>query len=52
MEGMQNLRGVKNFREKIRGLKYFGERIRGAKNYPNFSKNTPTGYPGLKMTDP
>ena len=59
MEGGRNLRsvktrlrGVKTFGEKLRGLNYFRERIRGAKNVCNFQKNTPTGYSGLKMTDP
>ena len=45
-----NLRGMKNFTEKIRGMKFFTKKIRGTKKIPSLGKGTPGGYPDLKMS--
>ena len=47
-----HLRGAKFSGEKIRGPKFFGAKIRGTKILVNLPKNAPTGYPGLKKTNP
>ena len=47
-----NLRGMKIFTEKIRGMKYFSKKIRGTKKIRFLGKNTPGGYPALKMSTP
>ena len=47
-----NLRGMKNFNEKIRGMKFLGKKIRGMKKKRFPGKNTPGGYPALKMSTP
>ena len=49
---MENLRGVKISMENLRGAKISVENFRGAKIFHYFPKNTPTGYPNSKMTDP
>ena len=47
-----HLRGAKFSGEKMRGPKFFGAKIRGTKILVNLPKNAPTGYPGLKKTNP
>ena len=49
---MENLRGAKISKENLRGAKISKENLRGLKKFHYFPKNTPTGYPDLKKTDP
>ena len=49
---IKRLRGAKSSMENLRGAKISVENLRGMKNFHNFAKNTPTGYPDLKKTGP
>ena len=47
-----NLRGMKNFTEKIRGMNFFSKKVRGTKKIRFLGKSTPGGYPALIMSTP
>ena len=47
-----HLRGAKFSAEKVRGPKFSRAKIRGTKILVNPPKNAPTGYPGMKKTNP